>query len=192
MADIDAVPIVLGTQEVDEVVAAVKAISPTFGGINLEDFKAPKCFEIEERLKQELDIPVMHDDQHGTAVVVTAGLINAAKVVGKKLESMKVVIVGAGAAGRAIALLLVKAGVGNVIVTDSQGTIYDGRGGMASYKEELARITNRDCLAGDVLEACSYADALIGVSGPGNCRSSHYPKWLKIQLSLPWPIRFLK
>lgn len=179
MADIDAVPIVLDTQDVDEVVAAVKAIAPTFGGINLEDFKAPKCFEIEERLKMELDIPVMHDDQHGTAVVVTAGLINAAKVVDKKLESMKVVIVGAGAAGRAIALLLVKAGVGSVIVTDSQGTIYEGRGGMASYKEELAIVTNRDRLAGDVLEACSYADALIGVSGPGTIAAAHIEQMAK-------------
>jgi len=118
MAGVDAWPIVLNVHEPDEIVAAVKAIAPGFGGINLEDIAAPKCFEIEERLKYELDIPVMHDDQHGTAIVVLAGLINAAKVVKKRLPQMKVVIVGAGAAGRAIALLLVQAGVENVIVTD--------------------------------------------------------------------------
>lgn len=179
MADIDAVPIVLDTQDVDEVVAVVKAIAPTFGGINLEDFKAPKCFEIEERLKKELDIPVMHDDQHGTAVVVTAGLMNAAKVVSKKLEHMKIVIVGAGAAGRAIALLLVKAGAHQVIVTDSQGAIYEGRSGMAPYKEALASVTNPDRLAGDVMEVCSYADALIGVSGPGTIAAAHIEQMSK-------------
>lgn len=179
MADVDAVPIVLGTQDVDEIVSTIKAIAPTFGGINLEDFKAPKCFEIEERLKKELSIPVMHDDQHGTAVVVTAGLLNAAKVVGKKLDCMKIVIVGAGAAGRAIALLLLKAGATNVIVTDSQGAIYEGRGGMAPYKEDLASVTNRDKLAGDVLEACSYADVLIGVSGPGTIAAAHIEQMAK-------------
>ena len=118
MADVDAFPIVLDTQDIEEIISIVKAIAPGFGGINLEDIGAPKCFEIEERLKAELDIPVMHDDQHGTAIVVLAGLINAAKVVEKKLGKLRVVIVGAGAAGRAIALLLAKAGIQEIIVVD--------------------------------------------------------------------------
>ena len=127
MANIDAFPIVLDTQDTEEIIRTVKAIAPGFGGINLEDISAPRCFEIEERLKAELDIPVMHDDQHGTAIVVLAGLINAAKVVEKKLEHLKVVIVGSGAAGCAIAKLLIKAGVEQVIISDSTGIIYDGR-----------------------------------------------------------------
>src|SRR6056297_4362614 len=126
MADVDAFPIVLDTQEPEEIIAVVKAIAPGFGGINLEDISAPKCFEIEERLKAELPLPVMHDDQHGTAIVVLAGLINAAKVVKKKLEHLKVVIVGAGAAGRAVALILKHAGIDEVIILDSQGAIYRG------------------------------------------------------------------
>ena len=120
MAGVDAFPIVLDTQDTEEIIAVIKAIAPTFGGINLEDISAPRCFVIEERLKKELSIPVMHDDQHGTAIVVLAGLINASKVVGKKLESLKVVIVGAGAAGRAVTLMLQKAGISNIIVTDSK------------------------------------------------------------------------
>lgn len=125
MGDIDAFPIVLDTQDTEAIIAIVKAIAPTFGGINLEDIAAPRCFEIEQRLKEELDIPVMHDDQHGTAVVVLAGLYNAAKVVKKELENMKVVVVGAGAAGCAIAQLLIKAGVKDVAVSDSTGLIYE-------------------------------------------------------------------
>lgn len=173
LANVDAVPVVLDTKNADEVVAAVKAIAPTYGGINLEDFKAPECFEIEERLKKELDIPVMHDDQHGTAIVVLAGLMNAATVVGKKPEAMKVVIVGAGAAGRAIALLLTKAGIQNVIVTDSKGAIYEGRSDLVAYKEDLAKVTNPERHAGDLLEVCSYADVLVGVSGPGTIARAH-------------------
>ena len=179
MADVDAVPVVLDTKNVDEVVATVKAIAPTYGGINLEDFGAPQCFEIEERLKRELSIPVMHDDQHGTAVVVLAGLINAAKVTKKKLEAMKVVVVGAGAAGRAIVLLLAQAGVGQVIVADSKGAIYKGRSGLVPYKQELARVTNPERLAGDLLEVCSYADAIIGVSGPGTIARVHIEQMSK-------------
>lgn len=173
LANVDAVPVVLDTKNADEVVAAVKAIAPTYGGINLEDFKAPECFEIEERLKKELDIPVMHDDQHGTAIVVLAGLMNAATVVGKKPEAMKVVIVGAGAAGRAIALLLTKAGIQNVIVTDSKGAIYEGRSDLVAYKEDLAKVTNPERHAGDLLEVCSYADVLVGVSGSGTIARAH-------------------
>lgn len=173
MANVNAFPIVLNTQDVDEVVATVKAIAPTFGGINLEDIAAPNCFEIEERLKAELDIPVMHDDQHGTAIVVTAGLINAAKVVGKKFEDLKVVVVGAGAAGRAITLLLIKAGVKEVIVTDSKGAIYEGRTALSGYKNDLAKITNSEKKEGSPLEVLEGADVVIGVSGPGTIAQAH-------------------
>ena len=173
MADVDAFPIVLDTQEPEEIIAAVKAIAPGFGGINLEDIAAPKCFEIEERLKAELDIPVMHDDQHGTAIVVLAGLINASKVVKKRLENMKVVVVGAGAAGRAITLLLVKAGVENIIITDSQGAIAHGRSGLTSYKQALAKITNADRITGDLMQVIEGADVVIGVSGPGTIAPAH-------------------
>ncbi len=179
MAGVDAFPLVLDVHGVDEIVAVVKAIAPGFGGINLEDIAAPKCFEIEERLKKELTIPIMHDDQHGTAIVVLAGLINAAKVVGKKLESLRVVIVGAGAAGRATALLLLKAGITDVIVLDSKGIIYKGRTGMVSYKLELARITNPRNVKGELLEAVQGADALIGVSGPGTVAKMHVEKMAK-------------
>jgi len=176
MADVDAFPIVLDTQEPEEIIAAVKAIAPGFGGINLEDISAPKCFEIEERLKAELPIPVMHDDQHGTAIVVLAGLINAAKVVKKRLDSMKVVVVGAGAAGRAVTLLLAQAGVTNIIVTDSQGAIALGRSGLSDYKHQLATITNPDKITGDLMQVIEGADVVIGVSGPGTIASAHIEK----------------
>lgn len=176
MGKVDAFPIVLGTQDVEEIIAAIKAIAPTFGGINLEDFSAPRCFEIEERLKKELDIPVMHDDQHGTAIVVLAGLINAAKVVGKKFESLKVVVVGAGAAGRAVTLLLQKAGITNIIVTDSKGAIYAGRPDLAGYKKELASATNPEKLMGDVMAVIAGADVIVGVSGPGTIAPAHIEK----------------
>ncbi|MCA9366102.1 NADP-dependent malic enzyme [Candidatus Kaiserbacteria bacterium] len=175
-ANVDAFPLVLDTQEPEEIIKIVKAIAPGFGGINLEDIAAPKCFEIEERLKAELDIPVMHDDQHGTAIVVLAGLINAAKVVGKKLEKMKVVIVGAGAAGQAIALLLTKAGVQNIIVTDSKGIIVAGRPGLTPHKKALAQVTNPHKISGEVLDAVDGADVLIGVSGPGTISRHHIEK----------------
>ena len=173
LGGVDAWPIVLDTQEPEEIIRVVKAIAPGFGGINLEDIAAPKCFEIEARLKKELPIPVMHDDQHGTAIVVLAGLINAAKVVKKKLPEMKVVIVGAGAAGRAIALLLHLAGVKHLIVTDSQGAIVAGRPGLAGYKVELAKMTNPDKISGDVMSVVKGADAIIGVSGPGTIAPAH-------------------
>ncbi len=173
MADVDAFPIVLDTQDIEEIIKTVKAIAPGFGGINLEDIGAPKCFEIEERLKAELDIPVFHDDQHGTAIVVLAGLMNAAKVVGKKFETLKVTIIGAGAAGRAVALLLAEAGISCTIMTDSSGIIYEGRQGLAPYKKELAKITNCDNLKGDVMTAVKDADVLIGVSGPGTIAKAH-------------------
>jgi len=173
MAGVDAFPIVLDTQDPEEIIKVVKAIAPTFGGINLEDISAPNCFVIEERLKAELSIPVMHDDQHGTAIVVLAGLINAAKVVGKKLEGMKVVVVGAGAAGRAVTLLLQKAGLTNIIVCDSKGAIYTGRADLAGYKKELASTTNPNLIQGDVMAVIDGADVLIGLSGPGTIAPAH-------------------
>lgn len=176
MAGVDAFPIVLDTQDTEEIIKTVKAIAPGFGGINLEDISAPRCFEIEERLKAELDIPVFHDDQHGTAIVVLAGLINAAKVVEKKLEKMRVVIVGAGAAGRAISLLLAEAGIQEIIVTDSKGIIYEGRSGLAPYKKDLAKLTNTQNVKGELMDALDGADVLIGVSGPGTIARAHVEK----------------
>lgn len=194
MAGVDAFPIVLDTQDTEEIIRVVKAIAPGFGGINLEDISAPRCFEIERRLKAELDIPVMHDDQHGTAIVVLAGLINAAKVVGKKMEDMKVVIIGAGAAGCAIALLLVKAGFKNVAVSDSTGIIYEGRTGLVPYKKELAKVTNKQQLKGEVLTAIKGADVLIGVSGPGNITKHHIEQMAKdaIVFALANPVPEIK
>lgn len=173
MAGIDGFPLVIAAHTADEIVAVVKAVAPTFGAINLEDIAAPKCFEVEERLKKELTIPVMHDDQHGTAIVVLAGLTNAAKVVKKSLASLKVVIVGAGAAGTAIALLLTKAGITDIIAVDSTGIIYRGRSGMAKYKEALSKVTNPRQVKGELLDAVKGADVLIGVSGPGSIAKMH-------------------
>lgn len=191
MADVDAFPIVLGTQDPEEIIKIVKAIAPTFGGINLEDIAAPQCFHIEERLKAELDIPVMHDDQHGTAVVVLAGLINAAKVVGKKFEKLKVVVVGAGAAGTAVAKLLREAKIEDVIVTDRSGVIHAGRPGISGYKKELAKITNPRHLKGELIDALKGADVVVGVSGPGSITKHHVelmaPKAIVFALANPVP-----
>ncbi len=168
LAGIDAFPICLDVHSPDEIVAAVKAIAPVFGGINLEDVAAPKCFEIEARLKKELDIPVMHDDQHATAVVVLAGLMNALKVVGKKKEDTVVVINGAGAAGTATARILHSFGVKDIIMVDTTGAIFAGRGGgMTPVKEELAAITNKGKRKGRLAEVVAGADVFIGVSKAG-------------------------
>lgn len=166
-ADIDAVPIVLATQDVEEIIAVVKAIAPTFGGINLEDISAPRCFEIEKRLRQELDIPVFHDDQHGTAMVTLAALINALKVTGKKISQVKIVINGAGAAGNATAKLLRIAGARNILVLDTKGIIYKGRKDLPGYKTELAATTNPRKLKGHLTDALKKADVFIGLSKPG-------------------------
>ncbi|PIR46208.1 MAG: NAD-dependent malic enzyme [Candidatus Vogelbacteria bacterium CG10_big_fil_rev_8_21_14_0_10_45_14] len=166
-AGVDAFPIVLGTQNTDEIVSAIKAIAPTFGGIHLEDISAPRCFEIEERLKKELDIPVMHDDQWGTAIVVVAGLVNALKVVGKKMEEITVVIAGAGAAGTAIAKSLLHEGVGDVVLVDSKGVISKKRTDLNVYKQKLAKITNRKGRTGNLGDAIFGADVFVGVSQPG-------------------------
>lgn len=176
MAGVDAFPIVLDTQDPKEVVNTIMHIAPGFGGINLEDFAAPHCFEIEARLKELLSIPVMHDDQHGTAIVVLAGLINAAKVVKKKSEGMKVVIVGAGAAGRAIALLLTQYGIKNVIVLDRAGVIHERRKGLSGYKKELAKVTNPHQETGELIDAVVGADVIVGVSGPGSLAAIHIEK----------------
>jgi malate dehydrogenase (oxaloacetate-decarboxylating) len=166
-ADVDAVPIVLSSQNTEEIIKAVKMIAPTFGGINLEDISAPRCFEIEKRLKEELSIPVMHDDQHGTAVVTLAGIINSLKVTGKKFEDLKVVINGAGAAGMAIIYLLKEVGVKQIIMCDSRGIIYKDRGSLTSVKEEAAKITNEKQVQGDLSDAVKGTDVFIGVSVPG-------------------------
>ena len=166
LADVDAYPICLSTQSPDEIVAAVKAIAPGFGGINLEDIAAPKCFEIERRLQSELDIPVFHDDQHGTAVVVLSALLNATKVVNKKFEDLEVVITGAGAAGVSCAKMLLYAGIRNIIVTDRNGAIYMGRKEMNTAKEELAQLTNSNKQKGTISDVIKGADVFVGVSGP--------------------------
>lgn len=167
MADVDAWPVVLDTQDPDEIVRIVTAIAPGFGGINLEDIAAPACFDIERRLVETLDIPVMHDDQHGTAIVVLAGLINAATVVKKNLKKLKVVISGAGAAGTAVAKLLLAAGVREIVVLDRQGALVVGRAGMNVHKAELAALTNPRKLTGTLAEVLVGADVFIGVSGSG-------------------------
>lgn len=164
--DVDAFPICLATKDVDEIVKTVKYISPTFGGINLEDISAPRCFEIEKKLKEEIDIPVFHDDQHGTAVVVLAGLINALKVVGKDIKNIKVVINGSGAAGIAITKLLMSMGLKAVILCDRTGAIYKGRENLNPAKEEIARITNLNKEKGTLKDVMVGADVFIGVSAP--------------------------
>ncbi len=166
-ANIDAYPICLDSQDSEEIIKAVKMISPGFGGINLEDISAPRCFEIEERLKKELDIPVFHDDQHGTAIVVLAALINSLKVVEKDKDKIKVVISGAGAAGIAIAKLLIKFGIKNLILLDSKGIIYEGRENLNLAKEKMSKITNQEKIQGDLSKALKKADVFIGVSSPG-------------------------
>lgn len=166
LGGVDAIPIVLATQDTEEIIKTVKYLAPTLGGINLEDISAPRCFEIEERLKKELDIPVFHDDQHGTAIVILAGLINALKVVGKNIKDIGIVISGTGAAGVAAAKLLLKYGAKNIIMIDSRGIIYEGRDGLNPAKVEMAKITNREKRKGSVREALKGADVFIGVSAP--------------------------
>lgn len=166
-ADVDAFPICIDTKDVDEIVRTVKLIAPGFGGINIEDIGAPRCFEVEERLKKELDIPVFHDDQHGTAIVVLAGIINALKVVEKKIEDIKVVVNGAGAAGTAISKLLLSSGVKNLIVCDKVGILHREIENVDDAKLKLAEITNPDNIKGNLADALVGADVFIGVSAPG-------------------------
>ncbi len=165
-AGVDAWPIVLDTQDPDEIVRTIIHIAPGFGGINLEDIKAPECFDIEKRLIAALDIPVMHDDQHGTAIVVLAGLLNATTVVGKSFKKLRVVISGAGAAGTAVATLLKAAGITDIVVLDRAGAIFDGRPGLNESKKDLARVTNPRKVSGDLVSVLKDSDVFVGVSGP--------------------------
>ena len=167
-ADVDAFPICLDTSDPDKIVEVVKLLEPTFGGVNLEDIAAPQCFEIEDRLRKICNIPIFHDDQHGTAIVTAAGLINALKLVDKKLEDIRVVANGAGAAGVAIVKLLLNMGVKDVILCDTNGIIYEGRpNGMNRFKEEMARITNKEQKQGTLADALVGADVFVGVSAAG-------------------------
>jgi len=166
-ANVDAFPIVLESQDTEEIITTIKQIAPTFGGINLEDISAPRCFEIESRLKQILNIPVMHDDQHGTAVVTLAGIINSLRITGRKFEDLRIVINGAGAAGKAIVLLLREVGVRDIIMCDSKGIIFDGRENLTPVKQELASLTNENKLDGSLQDAVKNRDLFIGVSVPG-------------------------
>lgn len=167
-AGVDAFPICLNTTDIDKIVETVKLMEPTFGGVNLEDIAAPNCFEIEERLKKETNIPVFHDDQHGTAIVTVAGLVNALKLAGKSLSEIKVVANGAGAAGIAIIKLLFTYGVRDVIMCDSKGAIFEGRtNGMNDIKEKISKITNRNKIEGSLSEVIKGADVFIGVSVAG-------------------------
>jgi malate dehydrogenase (oxaloacetate-decarboxylating) len=165
--EVDAYPIVLATQDVEEIIKTIKAIAPTFGGINLEDISSPRCFEIEERLIAELDIPVFHDDQHGTAIVVLAALINSLKLVGKQPEHIKVIIAGAGAAGMATTKLLVKYGIKNIILVDSKGAIAKNRSDLNEEKMKMLEMTNPENVEGSLEEVLKNADVFIGVSTGG-------------------------
>ena len=164
-AGVDSVPICLNTQSVDEIIKTIQLMAPSFGGINLEDIKAPECFDIENALKKSVDIPVFHDDQHGTAIVVSAAMINALKLANKKIEDIKIVVNGAGAAGMAITKLLQRMGAKDVLLCDSTGAIYEGRQkGMNSYKDEIAKITNLNKEAGQLSDVIHDSDVFIGVS----------------------------
>ncbi|MGB9868245.1 MAG: NAD(P)-dependent malic enzyme [Bacillota bacterium] len=165
---VDAFPLCVGTKKVDEIVQLVKWLEPTLGGVNLEDISAPRCFEVEAKLKACMSIPIFHDDQHGTAIVTLAALINACKVVGKRLDQVKIIINGAGAAGMATAKLLIKKGVGDIILCDTKGPIWEGRTeGMNPFKEEIAKVSNKEKVKGSLADAMVGADVFIGVSGPG-------------------------
>ncbi len=165
--NVDAVPICIRSKDVDTIVETVCNIAGSFGGINLEDISAPRCFEIEKKLKERLEIPVFHDDQHGTAVVVLSGLINALKKTGKDKAACRVVINGSGAAGIAIARLLIKFGIGDVVLCDRQGAVFAGREGLNPVKEEMAKITNKSGIKGTLADAMRGADIFVGVSAPG-------------------------
>ena len=165
--DVDAFPLCIRSKDVDEIVNTVALLAGSFGGVNLEDISAPRCFEIEKKLKERCDIPIFHDDQHGTAVITLAGLTNALKIVGKKMEDIHVVVNGAGAAATAITKLLISRGLKNVILCDRKGAIYEGRDGLNPAKEEMAKITNPEKKAGSLAEVIVGADVFIGVSAPG-------------------------
>ena len=166
-ADVDAFPLCIRSNDVDEIVRTVQLLAGSFGGVNLEDISAPRCFEIEQRLKETCDIPVFHDDQHGTAVVTNAALINACRLTGREISSLKVVFSGAGAAGISIAKLMKRMGVRDIIICDHTGTIYEGRDGLNPIKQEIATWTNQKKVAGTLADAIKGADVFVGVSKPG-------------------------
>ena len=181
-ADVDAFPICLATKDPDKIIEVVTLIAPGFGGINLEDISAPRCFEIERRLKETLDIPVFHDDQHGTAVIVLSGLINALKVVDKNIDNIKVIVNGAGAAAIAVTKFLLSAGLKNAILCDSKGIIYKGRKeNMNNAKEEMAEVTNKELLKGNLADAIKAADVFLGLSVAGALK----PEMVKTMASDP-------
>jgi malate dehydrogenase (oxaloacetate-decarboxylating) len=165
--DVDAFPLCIRSKDVDEIVNTVRLLAGSFGGINLEDISAPRCFEIEQRLKECCDIPIFHDDQHGTAIVTAAAMINAMKLTGRDLTRQEVVIAGAGAAGIAVTKLLMKMGLRNVILCDRQGAVYEGREGLNDAKAEMAKISNREMKKGSISDVLKGADIFIGLSGPG-------------------------
>ncbi|MGL5928775.1 MAG: NAD(P)-dependent malic enzyme [Dermatophilaceae bacterium] len=189
-AGVDAVPVVMETGTVEEIVEAVVRIAPTYGGINLEDISAPRCFDIEAQLRERLDIPVFHDDQHGTAVVVLAGLLNAVRVLGRRLESQRVVVSGAGAAGVAVTRLLQRAGVRDVVVCDSRGVVEPSRADLSGHKVQLAATTNPRGLRGRLGAALAGADVYVGVSGgtvPEREVASMAPESIVFALANPTP-----
>lgn len=172
-ADVNAFPICLNTKNVEEIVSIIKALEPTFGGINLEDISAPRCFEIEDRLKQELTIPVFHDDQHGTAIVVLAGLVNALKLAEKKLEEIRIVINGAGAAGLSIAALLLEAGAKHITLVSLEGIVKGGEVWLNPSQAKMAKVTNKEKRTGTLVDALKGTDVFIGVSGPGALKAAY-------------------
>jgi malate dehydrogenase (oxaloacetate-decarboxylating) len=182
--DVDAIPLCVRSKDPDDIVKTVSLLAGSFGGINLEDISAPRCFEIEKRLQAVCDIPVFHDDQHGTAVITLAGMMNALKLVGKKIEDVRIVTSGAGAAGIAIIRLLIEMGLKNVIMTDRKGAIYEGREGLNPIKKEMAKITNRDRVAGSLADVIKGADVFIGVSAPGTLTKEMVKAWPRIRSSL--------
>jgi malate dehydrogenase (oxaloacetate-decarboxylating) len=187
---VDAVPICLDCTDVEEIVETVVRIAPAFGGINLEDISAPRCFEIESRLKELLDIPVFHDDQHGTAIVVLAALRNAARVTGREFGDLRAVVSGAGAAGVAVTTILREAGIGDITVSDSQGVVHEGRQGLSDVKQRLAAATNVGGLSGSLAESLRGADVFIGVSGgevPEEAVASMAPDAIVFALANPHP-----
>ena len=165
--DVDAIPLCIRSHDVDKIVDTIALLAGSFGGINLEDISSPRCFEIEEKLKQRCEIPVFHDDQHGTAIVTLAAMMNALKLTGRKMDKVRVVVNGPGAAGTAITRLLISTGLQHVVLCDKEGALYEGRGGMDDEKAKLAGITNREKRKGSLADMMAGADVFIGVSAPG-------------------------
>ena len=192
-AGVDAFPICLDSADTEEIVRTVKLLEPTFGGVNLEDIAAPACFEIEARLKQELNIPVFHDDQHGTAIVTAAALLNALKVAGKDMGEVKVVVNGAGASAMAVSWLLLSMGVRDLVMCDTTGAIYKGRKErMNPYKEQIAECTNPQRLQGPLADAVKGRDVFIGLSVGNVLSRTWFAPWRRIPSSLPWPTPYRK